>query len=73
MGWSGDRGQAAVLDGSPPSTGLMTMTTVSERLLPRAGFLRLLEEERSVREHVLAQLARDVIADRVRLDAFVRD
>jgi CRP-like cAMP-binding protein len=59
--------KAAVLDGSPPSTGLMAMTTVSVRLLPRAGFLRLLEEERSVREHVLAQLARDAMTGRRRL------
>jgi len=57
----------AVLDGDPPSTGLMAMTTISVRLLRRAGFFRLLEDERSVREHVLAQLARDAMAGRRRL------
>jgi CRP/FNR family cyclic AMP-dependent transcriptional regulator len=57
----------AVLDGRPPSTGLMAMTPVSVRLLPRARFLRLLEEEQSVRGHVLAQLARDAMTGRRRL------
>ena len=57
----------AVLDGRPCSTGLMAISTVSVRLLPRAGFLRLLEREPSVREHVLAQLARDAMTGRRRL------
>jgi CRP/FNR family cyclic AMP-dependent transcriptional regulator len=57
----------AVLDERPPSTGLMAMTTVFVRLLPRAGFVRLLEEEPSVRKHVLAQLARGAMDGRRRL------
>ncbi|RKN48295.1 Crp/Fnr family transcriptional regulator [Micromonospora endolithica] len=57
----------AVLDGRPPSTGLLAMTTVSARLLPRAAFLRLLEEEQAVRGHVLGQLARDAMTARRRL------
>jgi CRP-like cAMP-binding protein len=57
----------AVLDGRPAATGLAATTAVSVQLLPRAGFLHLLERERSVREHVLAQLARDAMAGRRRL------
>jgi CRP-like cAMP-binding protein len=59
--------KAAVLDGTPPATGLKTLTDVSARLLPSAVFVRLLEEEQSVRKHVLAQLARDAMSGRRRL------
>lgn len=57
----------AVLDGDPPATGLTALTTVRVRLLDRADFMRLLEQQQSVREHVFAQLARDVMAGRRRL------
>jgi CRP-like cAMP-binding protein len=57
----------AVLDGGVASSGLLAVTAVAVRLLPASGFLRLLHEQQSVREHVLRQLARDVIADRRRL------
>lgn len=57
----------AVLDGGKPSIGLVATTAATVRLLPRARFLRLLDEEHSVREHVLRQLARDVIASQRRL------
>ncbi|MEU4424396.1 Crp/Fnr family transcriptional regulator [Actinoplanes sp. NPDC024001] len=57
----------AVLDGGVPVTGLTALTTVSVRLLDRAGFLDLLEREHSVRTHVLAKLARDAMAGRQRL------
>jgi CRP/FNR family cyclic AMP-dependent transcriptional regulator len=59
--------KSAVLDGGTPPTGLVAMTAVSTRLLPRTRFLRLLAEEPSVRTHVLGQLARDVAAGRRRL------
>jgi CRP-like cAMP-binding protein len=59
--------KAAVLDGHPPATGLMALTTVSARLLPPAAFLDLLEEEHSVRKHVLSHLARDAMTARRRL------
>jgi CRP/FNR family cyclic AMP-dependent transcriptional regulator len=57
----------AVLDGAPSATGLTALTTISVRLLDRAGFMSLLEQQQSVREHVLAQLARDAMAGRRRL------
>ncbi|RKR91409.1 CRP-like cAMP-binding protein [Micromonospora pisi] len=57
----------AVLDGGSASTGLLAVTVAAVRLLPATGFLRLLHEQHSVREHVLRQLARDVIAGRQRL------
>lgn len=57
----------AVLAGGTPTTGLTAATAGTARLLPRRRFLWLLEEERSVREHVLAQLARDAVAGRRRL------
>jgi CRP/FNR family cyclic AMP-dependent transcriptional regulator len=57
----------AVLDGGTPSAGLVAVTAVSVRLLPRDRFLRLLDEEQSVRDHVLGQLARDLLASRRRL------
>jgi CRP/FNR family transcriptional regulator, cyclic AMP receptor protein len=57
----------AVLGGGPPSTGLMAMSAISVQLLPRGAFLRLLEQEQSVRQHVLGQLARDAMAGRRRL------
>jgi CRP-like cAMP-binding protein len=57
----------AVLDGGTASTGLLAATAVAVRLLPASGFLRLLHEQQSVREHVLRQLARDVMAGRRRL------
>jgi CRP-like cAMP-binding protein len=56
----------AVLDGGPPVTGLTALTTISVRLLDRAGFLNLLEQEQSVRAHVLARLARDAMGSRRR-------
>lgn len=62
--------KAAALGGHPPATGLMALTNIFVRLLPPAAFLDLLEEERSVRKHVLAQLARDAMAARRRLAQF---
>ncbi len=59
--------KAALLGEDVPATGLMALTGVGVRLLPRAGFLELLEQEPPVRKHVLAQLARDVMTDRRRL------
>jgi CRP/FNR family transcriptional regulator, cyclic AMP receptor protein len=59
--------KAVVLDGRTPSTRLVAVTIVTGRLLPRARFLRLLEEEPTVRERVLARLAREVIDTRQRL------
>ncbi|WP_213013286.1 Crp/Fnr family transcriptional regulator [Paractinoplanes toevensis] len=63
--------KAAVLDGETPSTGLAAITAVTARLLPRIRFMRLLDEEQSVREHVLGQLAKDVMASRQRLSQAV--
>jgi CRP/FNR family cyclic AMP-dependent transcriptional regulator len=57
----------ATLDTGTPSTGLMAVTAVSARLLSRSRFLRLLEEQESVRTHVLGQLAGDVMTGRRRL------
>ena len=57
----------AVLDGGAASTGLLAATAVAVRLLPASDFLRLPHEQQSVREHVLRQLARDVMAGRRRL------
>ncbi|MEU8301174.1 Crp/Fnr family transcriptional regulator [Micromonospora sp. NPDC048909] len=59
--------KSAVLDGGRPSTGLVAITGVTARLLPRIRFLRLLDDEQSVRRHVLGQLARDAMASRRRL------
>jgi CRP/FNR family cyclic AMP-dependent transcriptional regulator len=59
--------KAVVLDGRTPSTRLVAVTIVTGRLLPRARFLRLLAEEPTVRERVLARLAREVIDTRQRL------
>jgi CRP-like cAMP-binding protein len=56
----------AVLDGGVPPTGLVAVTAVAARLLPRDRFLRLLADEQSVREHVLGRLAGDVMAGRRR-------
>ncbi|GAA1033113.1 hypothetical protein GCM10009557_33830 [Virgisporangium ochraceum] len=57
----------AVLDGGAWPSGLVAVTPCAGRLLPAERFLRLLEEERSVRGHVLAHLARTVLAGRRRL------
>jgi CRP-like cAMP-binding protein len=57
----------ATLDTGTPSTGLVAVTAVSARLLSRSGFLQLLDEQASVRSHVLGQLAGDVMAGRRRL------
>jgi CRP-like cAMP-binding protein len=59
--------KSAVLDSGAPSTGLVAITGVTARLLPRIRFLRLLDEQQSVRKHVLGQLARDAMATRRRL------
>jgi CRP/FNR family transcriptional regulator, cyclic AMP receptor protein len=59
--------KAAALGGHPPATGLMALTMISVRLLPAAAFLDLMDEEQSVRKHVLAQLARDAMTARLRL------
>jgi CRP/FNR family cyclic AMP-dependent transcriptional regulator len=59
--------KAAVLDGGAPPTGLVAVTAASACLLPRDRFLRLLDEEPSVRAHVLGRLAADVMAGRRRL------
>lgn len=57
----------AVLDGSRPEARLMALTAVTARLLPRTRFLTLLDQQHSVREHVLVRLAKDVLAGRHRL------
>lgn len=44
----------AVLDGGAWPSGLVAVTLCTGRLLPGHRFLRLLDEERSVRGHVLA-------------------
>ncbi|MDG4833311.1 Crp/Fnr family transcriptional regulator [Solwaraspora sp. WMMD1047] len=54
--------KAAVLAGGRSSTALVATTAVTARLLPRQPFLRLLATEPSVRQHVLGQLARDVLS-----------
>jgi CRP/FNR family transcriptional regulator, cyclic AMP receptor protein len=59
--------KAAVLSGRVPATGLAAMTEVAAGLLPRAAFLRLLDEESSVRTHVLSRLAEDALLARHRL------
>ncbi|MEV6851393.1 Crp/Fnr family transcriptional regulator [Actinoplanes sp. NPDC051411] len=59
--------KAAVLIGTPSPSALIAVTDVFVRLLPVADFLRLLEGERAVREHVLTQLARDAMSARLRL------
>lgn len=65
--WVGPAIVDTVLDGGTPSTALVAITAVTTRLLPRIRFLPLLDEQQSVREHVLGQLARDVLASRRRL------
>ena len=57
----------AALDGGAWPSGLVAVTACTGRLLPRNRFLRLLEEESSVRRHVLAHLARDVLVGRRQL------
>ncbi|GAA3918616.1 hypothetical protein GCM10022629_25930 [Amorphoplanes auranticolor] len=57
----------ATLDTGTPTTGLVAVTAVSARLLSRSGFLQLLDEQASVRTHVLGQLAGDVMTGRRRL------
>jgi CRP/FNR family transcriptional regulator, cyclic AMP receptor protein len=57
----------SVLDGGKSLTGLVAKTECIARLLPRARFLRLLDEEESVRKHVLNRLAQDVLASQQRL------
>lgn len=57
----------AVLDGGAWPSGLVAVTPCTGRLLPAERFLRLLEDERSVRGHVLAHLAHTVLAGRRRL------
>jgi len=67
--WSGPAiaDKSAALSGDSPSTGLLAATTVTARFLPRARFMHLLDEHPSVRHHVLARLARDMDATRLRL------
>lgn len=57
----------AVLDGGAWPSGLVAVTPCTGRLLTVDRFLRLLEEERSVRGHVLAHLAHAALAGRRRL------
>ncbi|GIJ78676.1 CRP/FNR family transcriptional regulator, anaerobic regulatory protein [Micromonospora phaseoli] len=57
----------AVLAGGVPTSGLLAVTAISARMLAAARFRVLLEEHRSVREHVLRHLARDVGYARQRL------
>ncbi|MCZ7436416.1 Crp/Fnr family transcriptional regulator [Micromonospora sp. WMMC241] len=57
----------ATLAGGPSPTGLTALTAVAVRLLPRTGFLRLLDEQPTVRQHALAQMAREAVAVRSRL------
>lgn len=57
----------AVLGGGVPPSGLVALTAVTARLLPRQRFLRLLDEEPAFREHVLRRLARDALDSRRRL------
>jgi CRP/FNR family cyclic AMP-dependent transcriptional regulator len=54
----------AVLSGEPSPTGLRATTTAVTRLLPAADFHRLLHDEPTVRDHVLAALARDALTGR---------
>jgi CRP/FNR family cyclic AMP-dependent transcriptional regulator len=54
----------AVLSGEPSPTGLRATTAVAARLLPAAGFHRLLRDEPTVSAHVLAALARDALTGR---------
>jgi len=56
----------AALGGGRPATGLLATTACAARLLPGGRFLQLLEDERSVRQHVLAHLAWDVQEQRRR-------
>ncbi|MFG1674950.1 Crp/Fnr family transcriptional regulator [Micromonospora sp. NPDC049282] len=57
----------ATLAGGPSPTGLAALTAVAVRLLPRTGFLRLLDDQPTVRRHALAQVAREAVAVRSRL------
>lgn len=59
--------KAAVVGGGTEVAGLVAVTQVSARLLPRERFLRLLARDQSVHDHVLGRLARDVMAGRQRL------
>ncbi|HEX5995344.1 MAG TPA: Crp/Fnr family transcriptional regulator [Jiangellales bacterium] len=67
--WSGPAiaDKSAVLSSDSPSDGLLAATTVTARFLPRTRFVDLLDEHPSVRHHVLARLARDMDATRLRL------
>lgn len=57
----------SALDGGRPLTGLVAKTECVARLLPRTRFLHLLDDEESVRKHVLNRLAQDVLASQCRL------
>jgi CRP/FNR family cyclic AMP-dependent transcriptional regulator len=57
----------SILGGGIPLTALVATTVCAVRLLPPARFLQLLDEEPSVRRHVLGHLARDALAGRDQL------
>ncbi|GLH97540.1 Crp/Fnr family transcriptional regulator [Phytohabitans aurantiacus] len=57
----------AALGGPTPSGALLATTAVTGRVLPAARFLRLLDEQPSVRRHVLGKLAADALAQRQRM------
>lgn len=52
----------AALGGPAPSGALLATTAVTGLALPATGFLRLLDDEPSVRRHVLGKLAADALA-----------
>ncbi|MEV2242434.1 Crp/Fnr family transcriptional regulator [Micromonospora sp. NPDC049891] len=57
----------SILGGGVPTTDLVATTACLVRLLPPARFLRLLDEEQSVRQRVLGRLSQDVLAGRHRM------
>ncbi|MCW6010238.1 helix-turn-helix domain-containing protein [Micromonospora sp. CPCC 205371] len=66
--WSGRWDGPAIVDkpaalaGPAPSGALLATTAVTGRALPAERFLRLLDDEPSVRRHVLGKLAADALA-----------
>lgn len=59
--------KASVLGGAVPVGELLATTACRVRLLPRARFLRLLDEEPAVRRHIIARLAREALDQRDRV------
>jgi CRP/FNR family cyclic AMP-dependent transcriptional regulator len=58
--------KAGVLSGAVPVGDLLATTACRVRLLPRARFLRLLDEEPAVRRHIVGRLAQEVLEQRAR-------